>query len=232
MTFEGERTDAAAGVEQFSVQSAARLREVTEELVEVLRRYAEVTTAMHGGSAEVLARFAASDAVQAAAWAWNERAFDHTGSFILALADDQRLAEGEDFDDEDFQDEGEEREVVEALSVVSRWDLAVVDADALLAAGRAAHQRNRPEEDEQDAAAAVANPANALCALLHERGEPWYEVPGVQVGYGVRVYLQPDTDASLDAAADEIDDEEVGDFNPVQAVLPPPGRVLFSEDYA
>lgn len=234
MTSEEDRTDAVGDVEWFSTRSAARLREATEELVEALRRYTEATTAMHGGSAELPARFAASDAVEAATSRWNEQAFDHTGSFVLALADDQLLDDGED----EYEDEGGQREVVDALSVVTRWDLAVVDADALLAAGRAAHRRNRPEEDEQDAGAAIANPALALAAVLHERGEPWYEVPGVEVGYGVRVYLQPEVVQSEDAVAREVGDkDEVGDAQSdegpdvLQAVLPPAGRVLFSEDY-
>lgn len=235
MTSEADRTDDVGDVEQFSTLSAARLREATEELVEVLRRYTEATTAMHGGSAELLTRFAASDAVGAAAARWNERAFDHTGSFVLALADDQLLGDGDD----EYEDEGGQLEVVDAVSVVSRWDLAVVDAQALLAAGRAAHRRNRPEEDEQDAVAAIANPALALGAVLHERGEPWYELPGVEVGYGVRVYLQPDELQPEDSSARELGDEdEVGDQQPdddtdvLLAVLPPAGRVVFSEDYA
>ncbi len=169
---EGDGTDGAGDVEQLSTRSAAQLREATEELVEVLRSYTEAITAMHGGSAELPARFAASDGVEAATSRWNERAFERTGSFASPLADDQLL---------DVED----------------------DAD----------------EDE--------------------RGEPWYDVPGVEVGYGVRGYLQPDEVQPEDASAgelggaDEVGDQHLDDGQDMlPAVLPPAGRVVFSEDYA
>lgn len=39
-------------------------------------------------------------------------------------------------------------EVSSYVSVVSRWDLAVVDSEALLSAGREAHRQERPSDTE------------------------------------------------------------------------------------
>ncbi len=75
-----------------------------------------------------------------------------------------------------------------ALAVVSRWDL-VTDADDLIAAGREAHKRNRPEEQDEDAAEAVAGVGQALYAVLHDLGEPWYSLPGVEVMRAVRAFV-------------------------------------------
>lgn len=218
--------DDVQDVEQYSPQSAARLREATEELTAALGRFTEETTVMHGGSAQVLALFGLVEAVASATVAWHARAFDHTGVSAMPLDEDGSVFGPVDDDEQDEEVDGPE--VVEGVSVVSRWDLAVLDIDALLAAGRAAHRRNRVEENEQDAAAAVNDPARALYAVLHEQGELWRHIPGVEVAYGARVYLQPDLDQAGDAdGMDDLDEE----FEPLQAVLPPPGRVLFSEDW-
>ncbi|WP_298993250.1 hypothetical protein [uncultured Pseudokineococcus sp.] len=225
--------DDVQDVEQYSPQSAARLREATEELTAALGRFTEETTGMHGGSAQVLALFGLVEAVASATVAWHARAFDHTGVSAMPLDEDATVFGPVDDDEQDEDVEGSA--VVEGVSVVSRWDLAVVDTDALLAAGRAAHRRNRVEENDQDAAAAVNDPARALYALLHEQGEPCRQIPGVEVAYGARVYLQPDldqtADADADADADGMDDLDEK-FELLQTVLPPPGRVLFSEDWS
>lgn len=213
--------DDVQDVEQYSPQSAARLREATEELTAALSRFTEETTGMHGGSAQVSALFGLVDAVASATVAWHARALDHTGVSAMPLDEDATVFGPVD-DGNEYEDV-EGPEVVEEVSVVSRWDLAIVDTDALLAAGRAAHQRNRVEEDEQDATAAVNDSARALYAVLHEQGEPWRQIPGVEVAHGARVYLRPDLDQAGDAGG--MDQEE--EFEPLQTVLPPPGPRAF-----
>jgi hypothetical protein len=213
-------------VEQYSPESARRLREATAALTAELDRFVEGAAGMHGGSAEMPTFFALADAVSRAVVDWQERAADHIGAYVLPLDADLDHLE----DDEDEEDDGPV-EITDAVSVVSRWDLGVVDVDALVAAGRAAHRRMRPEEDDADTAVAVDGPATAVQALLHEQGEPWYEVDGLQVLHGARVFLRPDAPAAPEV---EHDDEVLDPFldDPVDAVLPPPGEVVFSEGWA
>ena len=216
-------------VEQYSPESARRLREATAALTAALERFTDGAAAMHGGSAEMPGLVALGDAVQAAVVDWQERAADHTGTYVLPL-DTDALDLGPDEDDEDDDDEGPV-EITDAISVVSRWDLGVVDGDALVAAGRAAHRRLRPEEDDADTAVAVDGPAMAVQALLHEQGELWYEVDGLEVLHGARVFLRPDAPTAPEV---EHDDEVLDPFldDPVDAVLPPPGEVVFSEGWS
>lgn len=107
------------------------------------------------------------------------------------------------------------------VSVISRWDLDVVNTEALIAAGRVAHQRQRPEETDQDTAFAISDASAALYALTHEAGDPWWDIPGVEVLIGTRTYVVPD-----EPLAPPTDND---DLTPV--VLPPPGRVAYSESW-
>ena len=122
------------------------------------------------------------------------------------------------------EDDGEDEpeEPASRISVVSRWDLDVLALDVLLAAGREAHRRNRPEETEQDAQVAVSTPEHALHAIAHEAApDPWLDVPGLRPVVGARVYLAPEEPwRPLDDLPDV-----------VLAVQPPAGQVLFSEDW-
>jgi hypothetical protein len=151
--------------------------------------------------------------------AWSSAVLDHTGTIPVVLG-------GFDDETEDEQDDehvdGDEDLTGETLSVVSRWDLQVLDAAALLQAGRDAHRRNEPQETDGDAELAVPDVALALQSLLHERGEPWYDVPGVDVVAGLRVYVRRDEQPPVLLSDDEVDEE----------VRQPRGRVLFSESWA
>lgn len=201
--------------EAYSDETLAALRSAARELGQALAEHAEFLAGLHGGSAEIAGLFAANEKVADLVAAWSDRVFDHTGTTPVYLMN-------RDEDDEDFDDEFEEpAEVVDGdlVSVVSRWDLRIEHPQALIASGREAHRRNRPEEDDEDAAVAVDSAAMALYAVLHEAGEPFYRLPGVQVTQGLRVFVRPEEEPTpLD---DDMSD----------TVSQPAGEVLFSESW-
>ena len=205
--------------EQFSQRTRETLTGAVEELVAVLRAHAEHVGGLRGGSSEMPGVHEANRQVEQAIATWNERAFDHTGTFPVSLA-----GLDDDFEDFDAEDDVDDDDLADGrpLAVVSRWDLVVTDTEALVAVGREAHLRNRPEEKEEDAAVAVCDAEQALYAVLHERGEPWYDLPGVEVVRGIRAYVQPEQPAepyTNDDAETEARVEE------------PPGERLYFETW-
>lgn len=233
-------------VESYSDESVRGLRAATEELAAVLRRFTEETALMHGGTAEHRAFEALRTELERVVVAWEERAEEHCGQSVLPL-DDELVTyledEGDERDEEDDDDPDEVLGMVAALSVVSRWDLSVTDPELLIASGRQAHRRSNPQEDERDTAEAVADAPGALQALLHEHGEPWYSIEGVDVVSGARVFLEPDAVEESVAGHDteeagpdddsEVDDEDLDleDWDSVTTVVPPAGNVIFSESW-
>ena len=192
--------------EQFSAESRAALAAAVDDLVAAVRAHTEHVMGLRGGSSEMPGVHEANRRVEQAIAGWNERVVDHTGTFPVALAGlDEELAEAEG------EEEGEDLLEGAPLAVVSRWDLVVTDSAVLIEAGRQAHKRLRPEEQDQDAAVAVAGVGQALYALMHERGEPWYDFPGLEVVRGMRAYVQPqepavsftDDDAEMEAPVAE-----------------------------
>jgi hypothetical protein len=203
--------------EQFSQQTREALGLSVDALVDALQRHAKLLSGMRGGSSEMPAVHDANAEVERLIAAWNERVVDHTGTFPVSL---QGFG---DEDDEEILEAEEAAELVdgEPLTVVSRWDLHVVDTDELMQAGREAHMRLWPDENDEDAAVAVPNVGQAVYALLHEHGEPWYDLPGIEVVRGVRAYVRPiDPPTPL---SDEDDYDE--------AIAQPPGERLFGESW-
>ena len=216
---EPEDVDDDSFPEQFSDETRAALATAVDELVASVRAHAEHLMALRGGSSEMPGLHEANRQVEQAIATWNERVVDHTGTFPVSLA-----GLDEDFEDLEDEDEDEEDLVDGApLAVVSRWDLVVTDTDALVAAGRQAHKRHRPEEQDEDAAVAVAGAGQALYALLHERGEPWYDLPGVEVVRGIRAYVQSQE------AAEPFTDDDTETQAPIEE---PPGERLYLESWA
>lgn len=203
--------------EQFSQATREGLELSVAALCEALQRHARQVGEMRGGSSELPALFEANEEVARLIDAWNDRVAEHTGTLPVTLLDD----EDDEDDFEDDEDDDDELTDGEVLSVVSRWDLLVVDPGALLRAGRAAHQRLRPEENDEDAAVAVPGPGHAMYSILHEIDEPWHDMPGVEVVSGTRVFLLPDeTPAALS------DDDDI-----TKPIVQPPGQVLFGESW-
>lgn len=203
-------------MEQYSTVSAERLKGAAERLAAAIGAYAADAAGMRGGTSEMAALFQRNEALEAIVKAFAEAAFDHTGTFPFVLGGDYDEDEDEDYDGEDNPDP------VAVLSVVSRWDVGVLDRDRLLEAGRAAHRRNRPDETDDDAAVAVWNEGGALYAILHEHGEPWFNIPGLDVVWGARAYVQPSTPQEpYDGEPDNL----------VGALFPPDGTVLVGESW-
>ncbi len=197
---------------QYTAKSRRQLKAATEAFVELLQQYTTDALAMNGGSAEMPALFRRRDQLQRVVEAWNDRVFEHTGTVGLFLDED------EDEGDDDGDDPGPP---AEQLSVVSRWDLDIVDAEALIEAGRAAHQRMQSAENAADDAVQVDGVCTAMYSIVHEAEEepPWFELPGVRVRGGARMYVQPDEPLELP------DD----DGPSLDVVRPPDGRIGFGE---
>jgi hypothetical protein len=198
--------------EQYSDATREAMIAAVEALVEGLRAHASFLGGLGGGSSEAKALFDAHENVERLLVTWNERVFDHTGTFPVSLFRP---------DNEDVTLDEETAHDGAPLSVISRWDLSLVDAQALLRAGRQAHQRLNPHENDEDAEAAVPDPAQALYALLHEAGEPWFDLPGVEVVSGARVFIEPD-DPVAPPAEDDFD----------APIVQPPGRRLYGDSWA
>lgn len=175
-------------IEQYTEESGRRLSESAAALVGLIEQYAVAVQAMHGGSSERSALFERNRELASAVAEWNERAFDHTGTSPLLLEE----IEAGDLDDEDDEDDEESLPLEGQISVVSRWDLDVVNSAELIAAGHAAHRRHRPEETDEDADVAVHDATSAVTAITGEAWELWFEIPGVLVLSGVRVFVVPD----------------------------------------
>jgi len=208
--------------EQFSPASAEALRDSASRLAEVLQRYAAATGTMAGHTQELEEIFALNAQVSALAAELNDKAFDHTGTLPLPLdldAEEHRHAE-EHGDDGD--DDGEMVEAESLLTSVSRWNLAVTDLDALLAAGREAHRRSAPGATAEDAALEITEAADAVHAILESRDEPWFDIPGLTVMHGLRLLIEPE----------DVPEQFDGDLeNAAGAVLPPAGPLLIAESW-
>jgi hypothetical protein len=210
--------------EQFSDETRQALRGAVSALTEGLQEHADQLTALRGGTSDIPAVFAVNRRIAQLLDAWNEAVFDLTGTtpvLLDGLDDDDD--EDEDEDEDDLDDDTPDLVDADPLTVVERWDLVVTDADALVHGGREAHRRLWPKETDRDAQAAVPSAAQALYALLHERGEPWYDLPGVEVVAGSRAYVRPDEPVSPDE-----DDDDVPDDIRIQQ---PSGEVLYGESW-
>ena len=199
--------------DQYSAGSGRRLEDATARLVAVLQEYTAALLEMRGGTGETPELLRRSEALSAVVVDWNDRVGDHTGTWPLLLRG---------YDDpgpEDVEVPPEPAAIESQVSVVSRWDLDVVDAAAVVAAGREAHLRSWPRDGGADADVAVPGIPEALYAFLHERGEPLLDLPGVEPG-GARLIVVPDE--PLEPFTGQVEDL-------TGAVTPPTGTVVMSE---
>jgi hypothetical protein len=207
-------------IEQYSDQSRAALTEAARQLVEQLEAHTSYLLGLRGGTAELMELFDRQEGIATVARAWNDAVFDHTGTSALNLDDPY-----DEEDDEDREDEDDEEPDGEVVSVVSRFDLRVVDEDAVRAAGREAHRRLWPQENEADALAAVPRVADALYSIRHEAGEAWFDIPGIEPIAGARVFL------AVDETYEPPHDDEDDDDEPLAEVAAPDGTVIRSEGW-
>lgn len=185
--------DIAAPTEQFfSAETREALAEASRRLAERLQAHTEALLAMTGDE-EQAALYEQNAALEEIVEGWNDAVFEHTGTAPLLLEDSA--------DDED-DDEVEQDHVI---SVVSRFDLRVVDLDALLEAGRAAQERHPAELDEGGDPEPVDSAEQAIYEISREVGEAWFELPGIEMVAGARAYVVPENPFEpLDADAEDV----------------------------
>jgi hypothetical protein len=182
-----------APVEQFfSAETREALAEASRRLAERLQAHTEALLAMTGDE-EQAALYEQNAALEEIVEGWNDAVFEHTGTAPLLLDDSA--------DDED----DEEVEQDHVISVVSRFDLRVVDLDALIEAGRAAQERHPAELDEGGEREPVDSAEQAIYEISREVGEAWFELPGIEMVAGARAYVVPEYPFEpLDADAEDV----------------------------
>lgn len=184
---------AGAGEQFFSEESRKALAEASRLLAERLQAHTEALLAMTGDEGQD-ALYEQNAALEELVEGWNDAVFEHTGTAPLLLDDEV---------EEDDDEEPEEQEQV--ISVVSRFDLRVVDLDALLEAGRSAQERHPAELDESGEREPVESAEQAIYEISREVGEAWFELPGVDLVAGARAYVVPEYPFEpLEADADDV----------------------------
>jgi hypothetical protein len=196
----------------FSEETRLALAEASRQLTERLQAHTEALLAMTGGPEEQAALYEQNAALEELVEGWNDAVFEHTGTAPLLL-------EEEDLD----EDEEEEDEPEQVISVVSRFDLRVIDSEALLAAGRAAQERHPAELDETGEREPVESAEQAIYEISRELGEAWFELPGVDLVAGARAYVVPEYPFEpLEANADDV----------LTEIAAPNGSVTHAETWA
>lgn len=184
--------DTAPAEPFFSADTRTALAEASRKLAERLQAHTDALLAMTGEE-EQAALYEQNAALEELVEDWNEAVFEHTGTAPLLLDDSA--------DDEDEEDVDEDH----VISVVSRFDLRVVDLDALLDAGRAAQERHPAELDESGELDPVDSAEQAIYEISREVGEAWFELPGVEMVAGARAYVVPELPFEpLDADAEDV----------------------------
>ncbi|MCL2515674.1 MAG: hypothetical protein FWD85_10765 [Microbacteriaceae bacterium] len=174
-----------------------------EELFTALRDHVQLTLAQTGRDEDWPAYRASASELFRAAAALDDAEFDWCGNFPLLLD----AEEPDDDDDDEWDDADDEDAAGDVVTLVGRWDYRVVDAPALLAAGREAHARASHGEDD-DEAAAVPDAAAAAQQIAHADG--WHtldEAPGLEpIASTATVILHEDDSAPwLDGDEDPFD---------------------------
>jgi hypothetical protein len=174
--------------EQFSAITGSALRASAESVAQLALRYADLAAAMRGSTRDVAAIHSLNDELAEVVGDLNDRILDHSGTLALVMLD----AEDEDEEFDDPGDSGPAAEAGTRLSVVSRWDVAVTDPGALLEAGRAAHLRQHPEDEAEDARLAIPDVGAALWEVLGDDGHLWCNVPGIEPLCGLKAGIAPE----------------------------------------
>ena len=176
----------------FSAETRTALAEASRKLAERLQAHTDALLAMTGDE-DHTTLFEHNAALEGVVEDWNEAVFEHTGTSPLLL------------DDAVDDDEDEDAEQDQVISVVSRFDLRVFDLDALLEAGRAAQERHPAELDESGDREPVDSAEQAIYEISREVGEAWFELPGIEMVAGARAYVVPEPPFEpLDADAEDV----------------------------
>ncbi|HET6742832.1 MAG TPA: hypothetical protein VFH76_28025 [Kribbella sp.] len=202
--------DTPAPAEQFfSEQTRTALADASRKLAERLQAHTDALLAMTGDE-DNATLFDHNAALEGVVEDWNDAVFEHTGTTPLLL-------------DDSIEDDDEEAEPDQVISVVSRFDLRVVDLDVLLEAGRAAQERHPAELDESGDHEPVDTAEQAIYEISREVGEAWFELPGVEMVAGARAYVVPEPPFEpLDADADDV----------ITELIAPNGTATHAETWA
>ena len=199
------------GEQFFSEASRKALAEASRLLAERLQAHTEALLAMTGDE-EQTNLYEQNAALEELVEGWNDAVFEHTGTAPLLL---------DDVEDEEDEEEPEEQD--QLISVVSRFDLRVVDLETLLDAGRSAQERHPAELDESGEREPVETAEQAIYAISREVGEAWFELPGVDLVAGVRAYVVPEYPFEpLEADAEDV----------LTELSPPNGAITHAETWA
>lgn len=185
--------DTPAPAEQFfSAETRTALADASRKLAERLQAHTDALLAMTGDE-DHTTLFEHNAALEGVVEDWNDAVFEHTGTSPLLLDE-----AGDDEEDEDVEED-------QVISVVSRFDLRVFDLDALLEAGRAAQERHPAELDESGDRDPVDSAEQAIYEISREVGEAWFELPGIEMVAGARAYVVPELPFEpLDADAEDV----------------------------
>jgi len=183
--------DIAPAEQFFSLETRAALAAASAKLAERLQAHTEALLTMTGD--EEAALYEHNAALEELVGDWNDAVFEHTGTAPLLLDD-----AADETDDEDTEQD-------QVISVVSRFDLRVVDLDALLEAGRAAQEQHPAELDETAEQEPVDSAEQAIYEISREVSEAWFELPGIEMVAGARAYVVPEHPFEpLDADAEDV----------------------------
>ncbi len=178
-------------------QWGAAAREVLQTRAEQLRaavdEHVELVGRLSGRQRELPELFTANDALRSAAVAFDDAAFDLTGTAPLGL-------EAWDDDDDDESD-GEVRPSGPILTVVGRWDYRVTDPEAVMEAGRRSYLAHWTDDTDEDAHVHVQEVESAAGEIMH--GDAVHrldETPGLeQVRFATTVITHDgDDDVTFD----------------------------------
>lgn len=184
-----------SGDQFFSEESRKALAEASQLLADRLQAHTQALLAMTGGADEQDALYEQNVALEELVEGWNDAVFELTGTAPLLLEEET----------EEADEEEEPLEQDHLISVVSRFDLRVVDLDALLDAGRAAQERHPAELDDSGEPDPVDSAEQAIYEISREVGEAWFELPGVDLVAGARAYVVPEYPFEpLEADADDV----------------------------
>jgi hypothetical protein len=161
---------------------------------------------------------ALSNRLERAALAYASAQFDLTGN-SGPFGD---LQEWED-EEEDDEDEDDELEAFSSVSVLSRSDYAVLDAQAVLTAGQRMFLANRPGESERNAQSVVSHLGAAFYELAHADGwESLGKAPGLSPLGSIVQVVVPEEAIELGNGP-----SETGEPDPAFSVS---GEVLYTEE--
>jgi hypothetical protein len=184
-----------SGDQFFSEEGRKALAEASQLLADRLQAHTQALLAMTGSPDEQDALYEQNGALEELVEGWNDAVFDLTGTAPLLLEEEA----------EEPEEEEELQEQDQVISVVSRFDLRVVDLDALLDAGRAAQERHPAELDDSGEPDPVDTAEQAIYEISREQGEAWFELPGVDMVAGARAYVVPEYPFEpLEADADDV----------------------------